>query len=80
MVTTPDPSAILKQLQEIDSLLRAQALEMTATRAELDIQGKRIAALQAQLDVLPAMRRRRAAMGMPASPSRPSRNGNGRSG
>jgi hypothetical protein len=79
MVTTLESSAILKQLREINNHLQEQALEMTAARAELDIQNKRISELQAQLDALPANRRRRQAIGLLASQSRPSRNGNGRS-
>jgi hypothetical protein len=75
-VTALESSAILKQLQKINSHLQAQALEISAMRMELDSQSERISAMQAQLDVLPAIRRREA-IGPPTPSSPPARNGNG---
>jgi hypothetical protein len=76
-VKTLELSAVLEQLQKIHSLLQVQALEMSAVRLELDIQRERISAVQAQLDVLPAIRRGREAMRPSTPSSRPARNGNG---
>jgi hypothetical protein len=76
-VTIPEAGTILRQLLQINGRLDEQALEMTVLRKELDVQFKRIADLQAQLDVLPAARKGRAAALTLVSPSRPSPNGNG---
>jgi hypothetical protein len=46
-------------LEQIVSRLHEQALEMASLRAALDIQFKRIAEMQAELDRLPSARRRR---------------------
>jgi hypothetical protein len=76
-VTIPEAGTILRQLLQINSRLDEQALEMTVLRNELDVQFKRIADLQAQLDVSPAARRKRAAALTLVPPLRPSPNGNG---
>ena len=46
-------AALLKQLREVNFLLRAQAREIANLRASTDIQFKRIAQMQAELDVMP---------------------------
>ena len=46
-------------LKQLDAKLQAQALEVANLRAALDVQFKRIAAMQAELDVLPTARARR---------------------
>ena len=46
-------------LEEIGSRLREQALEIASLRAALDIQFRRIADMQAELDLLPHARKRR---------------------
>jgi hypothetical protein len=46
-------AALLKQLREVNFLLRAQAQEIANLRAATDIQFKRIAQMQAELDGLP---------------------------
>jgi hypothetical protein len=56
---TDESPALLSRLLQLSSRLEEQALEMAIMRTELDIQFKRIAALQAELDVLPAVQRRR---------------------
>jgi hypothetical protein len=76
-VTISEAATILRQLLQINGRLDEQALEMTILRNALDVQFKRIADLQAQLDVLPSARRRRAAALTLVPPSRPSPNGNG---
>ena len=46
-------------LKQLDALLQAQALEVANLRSVLDVQFKRIAQMQAELDVLPTARERR---------------------
>jgi hypothetical protein len=63
MTTTADP-LILKALATLTT-------EVASLRSALDIQFKRIAAMQAEIDLLPASRRRRhLAMTSRAQPSR----------
>jgi hypothetical protein len=63
-------------LEELVSRLREQALEMASLRAALDIQFRRIADMQAELDLLPHARRRRQTLrALLAQP--PSHNGEG---
>jgi len=79
----------LMTLEQLAVRLDAQSLEMAALRAALDVQFKRIAQMQAELDLLPLARTRRSLLmaGLPsATPRRPrgaervaSQNGNGRS-
>jgi len=64
---TDETSTILSRLLQISSRLDEQALEITLLRHELDIQFRRIAALQAELDVLPAVQRRRESRRAPAA-------------
>ena len=61
-------------LKQIDAKLQAQALEVADLRAALDVQFKRIAQMQAELDVLPTARDRRKFLRAPLDP--PSNNGN----
>ena len=49
----------LPSLEQLDARLHEQTVEMASLRACLDIQFKRIAQMQAELDVLPQARRRR---------------------
>ena len=46
-------------LKQLDAKLQAQALEVANLRAALDVQFKRIAQMQAELDVMPTARTRR---------------------
>jgi multidrug resistance efflux pump len=71
---TKAPSMTLEQL---DARLQAQSLEMAALRAALDTQFKRIAQMQAELDLLPHARSRRSLL-MAGLSHGPSHNGNGR--
>jgi hypothetical protein len=67
-------------LEQLTARLDGMNLEIAWLRSTLDIQFKRIAALQAEVDLLPASRRRRRhAMRPPtvASPPVRGRNGNG---
>jgi hypothetical protein len=65
-------------LEQLASRLRQQAVEMAALRAAVDLQFKRIAAMQAELDVLPrANRPRQTLRGLLSKPA--SHNGNHRS-
>ena len=57
MTTTADP-LILKALATLTT-------EVASLRSALDIQFKRIAAIQAEIDLLPASRRRRHLVEMP---------------
>ena len=46
-------------LKQLDERLREQALEVANLRSALDVQFRRIAQLQAELDMLPTARARR---------------------
>jgi len=64
-------------LEQLASRLRDQAVEMATLRAAIDVQFKRIAAMQAELDVLPHVRsRRQTLLGLLPKPA--SHNGNHR--
>jgi hypothetical protein len=62
-------------LKQLDAKLQAQAWELDNLRAALDVQFKRIAQMQAELDVLPSARNRRKFLRAQLDP--PSNNGNG---
>ena len=67
----------LGTLQELGTRLREQATEIADLRAALDIQFKRIADMQAELDQLPqAKRRRQSYRALPIQ--QPAHNGNRR--
>jgi hypothetical protein len=68
-MTTAESAATLKMLQKINARLDEQAVELTGLRKAFDIQFKRIAQLQAELDASPAggRRRRQSAAAMSAS-------------
>jgi len=72
---TKSPS--ITTLAELDARLREQSLDMANLRTALDVQFKRIAQMQAELDMLPQARKRRSLL-LPGSPHVPS-NGNGNS-
>ena len=76
-MTVLESSAILRELAVLNAHVTGLALELAEVRSTLDIQFKRIAALQAEVDLLPASRRRRDAVRPPAAV--PPNNGNGRS-
>ena len=59
MPTTLDSKAILTAIHEMNGRLDLLTLEMSNMSVFLDTQFKRIAALQAELDLLPAARERR---------------------
>jgi hypothetical protein len=61
-------------LKQLVSRLHDQELEMAILRTAIDVQFKRIAQMQAELDQLPHARRRRQAL-RPLLAERPSRNG-----
>jgi len=61
-------------LKQLVSRLHEQELEMATLRTAIDVQFKRIAQMQAELDQLPHARRRRQAL-RPLLAERPSRNG-----
>jgi hypothetical protein len=66
-------------LKQLDAKLQAQALEVANLRSALDVQFKRIAQMQAELDILPTARTRRKTISallqqLPASHN----NGNGK--
>ena len=63
--------------KQLESALHDQGRQMSTLRAAIDVQFKRIAEMQAELDLLPHARRRRLALGL-AAPG-PSRNGHHRS-
>ena len=63
-------------LKQLEAQFQAQALEVAALRSALDVQFKRIAQMQAELDVLPTARERRKSTRAEVQP--PSDNGNGR--
>ena len=81
MTTTLESSsaAILEELAGLNARVAGLAFELAGVRTTLDIQFKRIAELQAEVDLLPAARRRRQAMRAPGSVPVPGHNGNGRS-
>ena len=62
-------------LKQLDAKLQAQAWELDNLRAALDVQFKRIAEMQAELDVMPMARERRKSLRLLLQP--PSSNGNG---
>lgn len=67
-------------LKELTARLAGLTFEMAGIRSVLDIQFKRIAAMQAEIDLLPvARRRRRQEMHLATSLRPPAHNGNGRS-
>jgi hypothetical protein len=76
-MTTTQSEAILCELRALNDRLDLHALEMSNLRSFLDTQFKRIAQLQAELDLLPTAQERRKSLRMPAPTRRPSRNGNG---
>jgi uncharacterized small protein (DUF1192 family) len=76
-MTSLESSAILRELAVLNAHVSGLALELAEVRTTLDIQFKRIAALQAEVDLLPAARRRRDLVRAPAPV--PPGNGNGRS-
>lgn len=58
-MTSPESDILRRQLRQIDSRIDEQALEMTLLRTALDIQFKRIAEIQAELDLMAHARRHR---------------------
>jgi hypothetical protein len=64
------------KFQQLEARLQEQALEMANLRTALDVQFKRIAQLQAELDVLPHARKRRSKLRALLIPA--SNNGHGR--
>jgi hypothetical protein len=58
---TDDSLRIFSRLHELSSRLDAQSLEIVTMRDELYVQFRRIAALQAELDILAAAKRRHTA-------------------
>ena len=63
-------------IKELTARVAGLTFEVAGMRAVLDVQFKRIAAMQAELDLLPAARRRRKTT--TASLPSPAHNGNGR--
>ena len=57
-MVTPESRAMLIELRLINSRVEAQGIELQILRTELGIQFKRIASLQAELDLRAAARRR----------------------
>lgn len=57
-MTAAEFESALAELRRINSRLDSQGLELNVLRAELEIQFKRIASLQAELDVRAAHTRR----------------------
>lgn len=57
-MTAPEFQSILAELRRTNSRLDTQGLELNGLRHELDIQFKRIASLQAELDLQAAHTRR----------------------
>jgi hypothetical protein len=76
MVPSHYPRSVTK-LQQLEAHVREQALEMANLRTALDVQFKRIAEIQAELDILPHARKRRSSLR--ALPIPASHDGNGRS-
>ena len=70
-----EASGPMTTLKQLDAQLQAQALEIADLRVALDVQFKRIAQMQAELDVLPTARERRKSIRLQLQP--PSSNGNG---
>jgi len=62
-------------LEELMSRLDEQSLTLTALRASIDVQFKRIASRQAELDLLPQAARKRRETLRHLLPQRPGRNG-----
>ena len=70
---------MVSTLKKLDAQLQEQALEVASLRSALDVQFKRIAQMQAELDILAAARARRKTIStllrqLPAS----NNNGNGK--
>lgn len=61
----------------MQDLLRVQGEQMTSLRADLDVQFKRIAHMQAELDLLPSARARRKTLRASLEPPLAAQNGNG---
>jgi hypothetical protein len=57
-MTPPEFQSILAELRRTNSRLDTQGLELNVLRNELDVQFKRIASLQAELDLQASHRRR----------------------
>ena len=57
-MTAPEFQSLLAELRRANSRLDTQGLELNVLRNELDIQFKRIASLQAELDLQAAHTRR----------------------
>jgi hypothetical protein len=74
-VPTLQSLAILTELRELKDLLELHGLEMQSLRAALATQFKRIAQMQAELDLQPAARKRREAVLWSAKPSQGGGNG-----
>jgi len=73
------PATVLQMFRDITATLAAQAEQMNGFQQLLNLQTKRIAAIQAELDVLPAARRRRKMLRVRLQPllAEPSSSGNG---
>jgi len=72
----PEPTA--GELRQLSARLDEQRSEMTRLRRKLDVQFKRISDLLAELDTLPATRKRRPSLRALTQSPPPSSNGNGR--
>jgi len=70
-------STVSTTLADVLLRLNETTLELESLRAAFDVQFKRIAAMQAELDSLPHARRRRRALLTALTPIQPG-NGNGR--
>jgi len=71
--------ATAADLKELQSRLQNQAQELSTLRTAIDIQFKRIAQIQGELDLLPHARRRRKALLRAVWNEPPSHNGDQRS-
>jgi hypothetical protein len=71
-------STMLTELRQMNAVLHEHGLEMASLRAALDVQFKRIAHIQAELDILPTARGRRRTVRALLQPP-PSHNSDGRS-
>ena len=67
------------QLRQLATRLHRQNTEIAILRMKLDLQFKRISQIQAELDVLPAARKRRQSLRVLTLSAPSSPNGNGRS-